>query len=317
MSDEELDFVAKANMALATFAPGGVLLPEQAEQIVEKMIIKSKLLQLCTTKMMDRPQWEQPRMGFDGQVLFPDDEFAITPEAQRASPTTDKRELSVKRLKAVGKISYRTLKSVVGRGNFQPFVIDLLTKAAKRDLERLIINGDTALPATTSINRLLRMMDGLVKKAASYVYDAAGQPVNPTVLDELSILMPDQFSDDEGMAYITSYKAAIRYRQGKAARPTPGGDSQLLKMAIDDHHGSPILGIPLIPSNLGTLSNETIVLKVNPKNILIGFQDDMEIEIERHADAGMVVVVLRYGADVIYEDPDAVTKATGVQALAA
>ena len=307
-----MDYIAKANIGLNTFAPGGTLLAEQAESFVDIMIDESKLLGLVTTKMMERPQFQQPRVGFTDQVLFPDEEMTETPEADRASPTTDKRELSTVRFKALARISYDTLEEVLTQERLPDELLPLLAKAAWRDVEKVIISGNTSLPATTKENRLLRKLDGVIAQASN-IYDAGGQDLNANVLDEMDIAMPSRFANDR-MAIFTARKAALRYRKSKAARPTPAGDEQLIKAAIDDHHGSPIVDIPLWPDNLGAQSNQTTALRTDPKNIWVGFQKKMDVRTKDEPDAGYVLFVMRFRFDVLLFEPNATILATAVKA---
>ena len=307
-----MDYIAKANVGLSTFAPGGVLLPQQAESFVEIMIDESKLLQLVTTKMLDRPQFEQPRVGFEDQVLFPDEEFTETPEADRASPTNDKRSLSTVRFKALARISYDTLEEVVTQERLPDELLPLLAKAAWRDVEKVAILGDKSLPATTKLNRLLRKIDGVIVQASN-AYDAGGQDLNANVLDQMDEDMPSRFGN-ERMSVLTCRRAALRYRKSKAGRPTPAGDAQLVAAAIDDHHGAPIIDIPLWPDNLGVGANMTTALRCDPKNIWVGFQKKMDIRTKDEPDAGFVLFVMRFRFDVLLFEPAATILGTNIRA---
>ncbi|RTL30299.1 MAG: hypothetical protein EKK55_02170 [Rhodocyclaceae bacterium] len=314
MSD--LDFVKKANIQVSTISPEGILQPERAQEFVELVIQESQLMQLFDVRLLDRPEWEQPRIGFNGQVVFPDNEFESTPEGDLAEPDVDKRALSVKRVKAVARISFRTLKTVINKGNFIPYLMPLLAKAARRDIEKLVLRGDTTLPATTAENRLLRLTDGIIKLASANTYDAGGDPLNATVLDALDMAIPDQYQDSDEYVVLTSRKAGVLYRGERSKRATPGGDDQLDKKELARHHGTPIIGAGLIPSDLGSPAKHSVALRLQPKNVLVGFQDDMEVMTETHADPGYYLVVMRYSLDTTFMEPQAVAKATNVYASA-
>lgn len=313
---DNLDYIAKANVDLSAITAGGKLLPKQVQTFAERLIIESKLVQRCQLITMETPEYELDRAGFLGQVLHPDTELSTPTDSQIAAPGFDKRTLSVKRTKAVVKIGYHTLKSVIDKGNFVPYLTGLLAKAVKRDMERVIIQGDTTLTAPTVEEQLLGLMDGIIAQASTNLYDAANSPLTDPLIDELEIALPDQYADDPDLCLFTSRKSAIRYRQSRAARATPGGDAQLEKRDPEGHHEIPVIGIPLIPSTLGNTSNQTVALLCNPKNIMIGVQNDMEIEIDKRPVQGIVYVVFRYAFDVTFQEPLAVVKAYNVKALA-
>lgn len=313
---DQLDYIAKANTDLSAITSGGKLLPKQVQTFAERLIIESKLVQRCQLITMETPEYELDRAGFLGQVLHPDTEIATPTDSQIAAPSFDKRTLSVKRTKAVVKIGYHTLKSVIDKGNFVPYLTGLLAKAVKRDMETVIIKGDTTLTAPTTEAQLLGLMNGIIAQASSNLYDAAGAPLTDPLIDEMEIALPDQYADDPDLCVLTSRKSAIRYRQSRAARATPGGDSQLASKDPEAHHEIPVIGIPLFPNNLGSLTNQTVALLCNPKNIMIGIQNDMEIELDKKPVQGIVYVVFRYAFDVTFQEPLAVVKAFGVKAAA-
>lgn len=314
---DQLDYyVSKAAVDIAAITNGGKLLPKQVQTFDEKLILASKLLQMCNVIPMATPEWELDRAGFTGQVLHPDTEAGTPTDSQIAAPVFEKRTLSVKRTKAVVKVSFHTLKSVIDRGQFIPFLTDKLAKAVKRDMEKVIIRGDTTLTPNTLENQLLCLMDGVIKQATAHLYDANGSPITDPLIDELEILLPDQYADEENLMLLTSRKAAIRYRQSRGQRATPGGDAQLAKRDPMDHHEIPVVGIPLFPSELGNQTNETVGLLCDPQNIYVGIQDDMEVELDRKPVQGIYYIVFRYAFDVTFKEPDAVVKAFEVKANA-
>lgn len=313
---DSFDYIAMAAVDIQAITSGGKLQPKQVQTFEERLILQSKLLQMCNVIPMTTPEWELDRAGFLGQVLHPDTELASPTESQIAAPSFDKRTLSVKRTKAVVKVGYHTLKSVIDRGKFVPFLTDELAKAVRRDMEKVIIRGDTNLTPNTAENQLLSLMDGVIAQSSAHLYDANGDPITDPLIDEMEILLPDQYADDPGLMVLTSRKAAIRYRQSRGQRATPGGDAQLAKRDPMDHHEIPVVGIPLFPSDLGSNTNQTIAMLCNPQNIYVGIQDDMEIELDRKPVQGIVYIVFRYAFDVTFKEPDAVVKATEVQAAA-
>lgn len=312
-----LSYIKKAEGQLSDIVSGGgYMLREQVERFIEIQIEESKLLGMADVQMMEAQEVEVDKLGFTGQVLHPAEENTALPSDERAQAEYGKTVLSTKPFKAEAVMSFRMVRNAINRGNFISTVISLLSKAARRDVERVVIKGDTSLAATSQMNRLLRKTDGVLKKATSHVYDAAGANLSQDVLDEMSLIMPTEYYEDDNLVFLSSKNACIRYRRSIANRPTVLGDTQFRSRTNTDHAGTPVISVPLFPQDLtyNAATGYTDVLLTDPKNIIVGFQTDMEVFQEVHARAGHYVVVMYFDFDVTYRHEPAVVKAINVRA---
>lgn len=312
-----LSYIKKAEGQLSDIVSGGgYLLREQVDKFVEIQILESKLLAMADVQQMEAQEVEVDKLGFTGQVLHPAEENTQLGSDERSQAEYGKTVLSTKPFKAEAVMSFRMVRNAINRGQFIPTVISLLSKAARRDVERVIIRGDTSLPATTPMSRLLRKMNGVLKQATSHVYDAAGAALSQNVMDEMGIAMPTEYYESDQLVYLSSKNACIRYRRSIANRPTVLGDTQYKSRTNTDHAGTPVISVPLFPEDLtyNSVSAYTSSLLLDPKNIMVGFQTDMEVFQEVQARAGQFVVVMYFDFDVVFRHEPAVVKAINISA---
>lgn len=309
------DYVAKGNVDIAAITPGGKMQATQMKSYVKTLTKRSVLLQLCNVlDPLPTREWRQPKIGFGDQfILAPDLALQETPEAWRASPTFDEITLNCMPFKIVAQIPDDTLREVILRNEFIDYLIPLIAEAAAPAVEEVIIQGDTTITPIDIRTASLSQMDGLIKKATTHVYNAAGQFPTPAILDEIELEQPEQYRALPGTAVLMSSDALIQYRKAKAARPTPGGDAQLVKALVDDHHGVKIYGIPLFPTTTVGATQQTVALRCVPEDIYVGFQDNMKIELQRNADAGSTKVVVRSQFDSNFKHLEGVVKATNLR----
>jgi hypothetical protein len=315
MSSSNLDFVRKADYEVSTVTPGGYLLPKQAEEYVELNIKESDLLGRVDTTMLDRQSFEVDQIGFTGQVLHPAEENTALGVNDRSVAEHDKVTFMTKALKAEVRISYQMLQTVLKRGQFIPYILKLLQKAAKRDLEDLLISGDTALDLSTSRNRLLRKVDGIMKLASAHVFDAEGQRTNANPLDDMRRQMPTEYYKNDAMQFFTSKNAVIDYERSISARSTGLGDDQYQSKNKTKHHGIPVVDIPVWPENLtyNALASHTNILLADPSNIVVAFLDEMMVRTGEDISAGQYIAVIYFQVDVKFRNNRGVVKAINVR----
>lgn len=302
-------YIQKADLALSDLTSGGLLVAEQVKEFFEIVIEESVLLPLVTTVPMSGPTWEMPKMGFTGEVLRPKQATALG-EADRSKPELAKVSLASKPFIAEARIPYEVVEDNVANGSFPQTALTLLGKAVARDLEKLIIQGDT-----TSSSLLLASLDGVLKLATTSVVNAGGVRLSKSVLKIILQTLSSQFMTTKH-AFITSKNAMIDYNDTVANRQTPKGDDALVKAASGEYGGHGMIMVPLFPENLGAGTNKTNVLFTDPKNIHVGMQRDVRIETSRDISKQEFIIVASLRADVNYAHEPAVVKATEVLASA-
>lgn len=316
------EYIEKADELVAGLAPGGLLVTEQAMEFFEIATLSSKLLSMCDVKTTQNPSYEVPKIGFTGEVLRPATEAEPVGENERASSVKSKTTLTPKEYIAECRTTYSAVEDNIIRGTFPNFLKQLVAKAVARDIEKAIIQGDTA----GSGSALLRSIDGLIKQATSHPIAGAGARLTKSILTSMMRAMPEQYEGAEpSWKYLTNKNAAIDYWDSFSDRQTVGGDDARVGAPVGSprsgrygfHGGTEIESIPLWPRNLtgtGSTLNHTSVLLCDPKNICVCFRRDVQIETERDIKRREYVIVatVRFDAKFIHED--AVVQASDILA---
>lgn len=306
-------FIEKADLAVSDLVTeGGFLNAEQAREFFEIMIEDSVLMGLITVKPMSTPSYELSKMGFLGRVLRGAVEGQGLPEADRSRPQMGKTTLTTVEFIAEVRIPYAAVEDNVAQGQFVPFVMELMGKAVARDMEEIVIQGDTA-----SADPVLAKLDGFLKQATTQVVSTGQSRLTKSILKQMVQTMPSQFyRGARDMAFVTSKNAVIDYADSLASRATALGDDFLVRAADAEYTGIPVISIPKFPENLGGGTNETNVLLSEIKNMVVGVQRDVRIETDRDISAREWIIVATVRFDSKFTHEPAVVKATEVLASA-
>lgn len=303
----------KADLALSDLlTDGGLLVPEQAQRFLRILIKKSVIMGMSTVEPMKSPKKEVDKIRFASRILRAGQSGQALSAADRSKPDLSKVELDSKLFKAEVRLNNEVLEDSIERGNLRNTVMQLMTQAVSRDMEDVLVNGDTA-----SADPFLAQFDGILKQATSNVVNAGGVRLNKSILRDLLRAMPTEFLVNKlDMRYMTSVDAEIDYRDTLTDRATPGGDSALGAFVNNEatigYTGVPVVAVPLFPENLGGGANTTNVIFCDPKNIHVGIHREIRLETDKDISAGEVIMVITLRFDVKYAEETAVAKAENV-----
>ncbi|MEZ5140890.1 MAG: phage major capsid protein [Acidimicrobiales bacterium] len=300
----------KADLALADLtAGGGILKPAQAQKFMRLLIKESVLMKLATVVPMQSPKQQISKIKFGSRILRPGAEATALGVGDRVKPDLSQVELDAQLFKAEVRLSDETLEDSIERGELRQTIMEMMAEAIARDMEEVIVNGDTA-----SADAFLAVLDGVIKQATSNVVDAAGAPVSKNLLrDMLKTLPSEHLRDKKAMRFLTSVDADLDYRNSLAERATAVGDKFLEGDTPVLYSGVPVQPVPLFPENLGAGNDQTVVLLCNPKNIHVGIWRNIRIESARDISEGTLKIVATLRFDVKYAEEPGTAKAINVQ----
>jgi hypothetical protein len=268
------------------------------------LIKQSVVMKLATVTPMPAPKYQVSKIKFGSRILRAGKEATALAVADRAKPDLSFLELDAQLFKAEVYLSDEVLEDNIERGEFRQTVLEMIAEAAGRDMEEVIINGDT-----TSPDPFLATLDGLVKQAKSHVVDAAGVTLTKDLFRDMLRSLPSEYlRDKKAMAFLLSVDAELGYRNSLAERATIGGDKFLETDAPVLYSGVPITPVPLFPENLGATSDRTVALLTNPKNIHVGIWRQIRLESFRDVSAGVLRVVATMRFDTKFADEIGVSK---------
>jgi hypothetical protein len=297
--------IEKADLAIADLtAGGGILQPEQAKTFMRLLIKPSVLMKMATVTPMPTPKYQVAKIRFGSRILRAGKEATALAAADRVRPDLSFLELDAKLFKAEAYLSDEVLEDNIERGEFRQTILEMIAEAAGRDMEEVIISGDT-----TSADPFLGVLDGLLKQAKSHVVDAAGVTLNKNFFRDMLRSLPSQYlRDKKAMTFFTSVDGELDYRNSLAERATIGGDKFLEGDAPILYSGVPLTSVPMFPENLGAANNQTVALLTNPKNIHIGIYRQIRLETFRDVSAGVLRIVATIRFDCQYSDEHGVAK---------
>jgi len=156
-------------------------------------------------------------------------------------------------------ITVDQIKEAIAAGitNMEDAIITVMGKARGNDLANIVMNSKTTLDDSTSLNRMLRMIDGLAVKAeSSNVIDAQGTVLlNLTDPDDVFAAMddalPEVYANDPGLRWIIPRRVDAHYRKLIRKRETPMGDRELTVRDLSKPLGIPPLVVPQISVRQG------------------------------------------------------------------
>lgn len=300
----------KADLALSDLtSSGGILVDAQAQKFIRLLIKESRIMQLATVVPMRAQKQLIEKTRFGSRVLRAGAEATALPAGDRAKPDLSKVELDAKLFKAEVRLDNEVLEDSIEQGQLKQTVMEMMGDAISRDMDEVIVQGDTA-----SSDTFLAQFDGMIKAATSNVVVAGGVNLHKGVLRDCLKTMPSEYLRNKAMMrYLTSVDAEIDYRDSISDRATQSGDDALKNAAPVGYSGIPVVDVPMFPENLGGSNNETDVIFTDPKNIQVGVWRKITIETDKDISQGVMIIVASLRFDFKYAQELAVVKATGVK----
>ena len=294
--------IRKADLAITDLVPpgGGKLNPEQSNTFFRKLIAQPTVIRIARTVPMTAPEREINKIGFGARILKPGISATPLSPANRSKPDLSKIVLSTKEVIAEVRIPYDVLEDNIEGDNFSNTVMDLMAERAALDVEELVFRGDTG-----SGDPYLALVDGMAKAATSNPVAAGSFNNNRDIFKAMLLAMPDQFVRNRAaMRFLCTIDQETLYRDETADRLTGLGDSTITGTA-------PVFGYGISLEPCAMCPTGTMFL-LDPKNIVIGYHRTVRVETDRDITARVWIIVLTMRVGFIYEEVDAVIKATGI-----
>ncbi|MFZ2643667.1 MAG: hypothetical protein WA117_21930 [Verrucomicrobiia bacterium] len=290
---------------------GGVLLAEQAEKFVIMAQEQQIILPDARVEIVARGQKELDTLGMDDVFLQPgteDNTTLYTDPAtylgDEAKATTSKISLAPVYLEGRTAISREALRRNIERENFADTLIQVISSRAGYDMELLGVRGDTALPATTKENKLLRLKMGYLKRvpSANKVY-WGGESFNPNVFAHVINKVAAKYRRrmTECRLYV-SHGIALAYQLWLSKnKATPAGDQAMVAGSVGSYMGVPVVGCDSLPDTTVGSAVYGKILFTKPKNLIWAIEDQIEIEDEIIKARNTMVIYFRAYVDPTVE----------------
>ena len=278
MSMNNQRLLQKASLTLSDF--GGDNAPLTVEQIntfLRLAITPQVMLPDVRTVMSNAASWQESKINFDERVMRLGTEGVRNREDDRISPDTGIVEIVTTLLRGEIPISDEVMEDQVERAGFGNTIMTMAAEAVGRDIEELMINGDTA-----STDSFLRGFDGWLKQANSGEgnrYNASGDgPDYQTIFNKLLTLLPDRYKRDKAnMRFYVPTQLEEKYRDQLAQRGTALGDAILEGSRQLKYQEIPIKAVPLLNITSGT-PDHSFVLLTHKQNLYAGYRRQVRLQ---------------------------------------
>lgn len=311
MSDVITDnrtILEKADLALADLLSGGELVPAQAQRFIRLLIKESVVLGMSTVRPMKSKKVLVEKIRFGNRILRAGTSATPLPAGDRQKPDLSKVELDAKLMKGQIDLNDEVLEDNIEQGTLRQTVMELMGEAISRDLDEILVNGDTG-----SADPFLALFDGMLAAATSNVVLGGVNPIGTDDLKAMIKAMPTEFiRNKKRLRFLTSIDAETDLRDSYSNRATVAGDRFLQEDAPIMYSGIPIESVPLFPENLGVGTNETNIVLLDPKNLMVGVWRRIRVETDKDIEAGVLKIVASLRMDFKYVEETAVVKCTGV-----
>ncbi len=273
---KEKEMIQKADLALSDItSDGGLLNPIQNDTFIDLVQNEPTLIKEVNLHRMNAPQEEINKIDIGSMIIKAARQSssgsgrALT-EAERTKPTTSQITLATTEIITEARIRYEVLEDNIEKGRFEQTLMRQLAAAWARDLERILIQADTAGSASAG-EEVLDAFDGVLKLVTSKVVDAEGREADPVLFKvALDTLGRKYAQDRSALRFYSPFDIANDVRLKRSMRETGLGDTNVTGVGA-----LPIFGVNL--QDLAFMNSGTMLLG-NPKNIILGFQRNMRIE---------------------------------------
>lgn len=237
---------ADGTVTTGNSAVGDFMDRAQVEQLVDLTVSTSGWLAGVQRRFRRQRRGEIPRMRINEVVTRGVDENEGASPTKR--PSMDTVEYDARKFQASYQLTRESIREAraSGEANFEAKMAQIFTRAVGNDLARAFMNGDTSLPASSDLNRLLRRRDGVIKKAratANRQTTTYGTAYDDALWSAVKNLMPEEYRDDPDLRWMVPSALDESWQASLAARSGDVG-SALGDRASIERTRMPILGIP-------------------------------------------------------------------------
>lgn len=318
--DQLLNRLDEAFKAAVDISDAGdaILNPVQFDRFVRTVEEENTLLSQARFIKMDEAKVNIDRISMSDRVLYSgQDNSSVLREvsdSEMRKPTLAMNQLVAQEFQTTTGVQDRMLRRIIEKENFTNTLIELISKAAGRDLEELAIFGDTNI--TYATDDVLHQTDGWVKLCGNkiaedtvgYTFDIDGDDAPVDMFDAMIAKLPKKYlQNPQDYKFFVNWDVADAYRDYLASRNTVLGDNVLTQGILPPYKGIGVQYLPRLARSSVTTDNRVgqVAMLQNPNNMVWGVFHEVTIEPDRIPKKRRTDYVLSVEADAHYEDENA------------
>lgn len=302
--------LAKADLALSDLqTANGLLQPEQAQKFLRLLIQEAVVMKMATVTGMKSQKKFINKVKFGSRILHAGTPGQALGVADRSVATFTSAELNTQLFKAEVRLNNEELEDSIERGELRQTIMTLMAEHIATDMDEVIVNGNTG-----SGDPFLASITGLLQAITTNTYDNGAATATRSLWRNMLKTMPNQYlRNKKKLAFLTSVNADIDYRDSLADRATSNvGDKFVEEDVPAMYSGVPVVPVPLFPENIGTATQCTDAVLIDPKNINVGIWRDIMIETDKLVSEGVLIIVATLRFDMKLAEETATVKAINV-----
>ena len=293
---------------------GGKLNIQQADSFIRLIVDQPTMINEIRTVTMNGPEMRLNKIVMTDQLLHkPTGSITALQTTDYAAPDTSYIDLQTQELVAEVHIPYDVLEDNIERGRFEQTVMELTAEKIAYELETLLLTGDKAhsvlptgggWPATDM--RLAQ--DGVLKLADAYDIEYSSPPVvDESIFASAIAALPTRYQRFKpSMKFYCSHRLEFDYNKYLGQRLTNLGDLRITTTYNDQLR---VYGVPI--STCTNIPEDTLFF-CNPKNIIMGIQRKITVEMDRNIQTRELIFVTTLRIAIGLEDRAACLQVTGI-----
>lgn len=296
--DEMLRVLDSAFKAIVVGDLGNaVLQPEKFNAFVLSAQNASVILNDARRFDMQSDKRDIDRVGYASRLLKDEANLA------EVKPTFATNRLDVVKVRGLTGLTDDTLEENIARGNLEDTLVQLMGARSGLDMEELFVKGDTA-----SGDTFLALTDGWNKLAGVQLTGVANADFTAndveSMLEAMLVGLPQQYRRNRAnLRFYVAFNVENAYRNVLRSRGTGLGDQAQTGITPVAYKGIPLVEVPNMPTNTGTLTARD--------NIVYGVFRDIKMEMDRLPATETTNFYVSAKVDAHYEDEDGAVHAKG------
>ena len=283
--------------AVTTASAPSIIQEEEADRLIDLIVDQSKTWQMASVVRMATSEKVVRFIDLTQGIVRPRE---CGTEHDTASITATACTLNVVDLVVQFPICDDVLDFNIEGPELEAHILEMTAKVMANELELLAWMGNTDGSYSTPLlySGTIALFDGWYKQLqdghvvnALDATDTSGRALHVCKFNDLMRALPTKWRTDKGsLRYFMPDDMHLDWQAIVAGRQTPMGDQALMGGATDKFGNTPIVPVPLLPTDLSTCSggsvspaNGAFMVLTDPANLVLGIQKNITYEREREA----------------------------------
>lgn len=307
------DVSTKAAILNADMSPNGIMVPQVAATFIKLAIKTQVVLPDVMFVPMRANTARVPTLQMNARVLQPAVVGSALAASLQAKPTFAGPEMST--VESIGEIAIddTALEDNIELEALRQSVMDAGSERIGFDLEDAAFNGDD----TSTTDALYAQQDGYRVRITANTGSAGSNTLDKARTKQAWKLIRQEYRKRKGeFRFYTADDATIDFGDSYQNRIGDAADNALRKGEELTYMGIPVVGVPAYPNNLGSGTNETELMCVRPKNLVLGIQREVRMEALRDPRARQTVFIftIRRATQIVNANEASLVTAVAISA---